>query len=128
MTSCRHVTSHFRLSIEACNGLVGIYPSRGVTLVPIDEMAGLLSIKKHETTVNPGNWVRIKRGKYQGDLAQVVDITENGEEVGPKFIPRIDLNPKDEVIVDGKKRKKTGLAVSARVPAPLSVFSTTRRW
>ena len=108
---------------EACNGLVGIYPSRGVTLVPIDEMASLLLIKKQETTVNPGNWVRIKRGKYQGDLAQVVDITENGEEVGLKFIPRIDLNPKDEVIIDGKKRKKTGLAVSTGVRPPQRFFN-----
>ncbi|KAI0258579.1 hypothetical protein BC834DRAFT_64480 [Gloeopeniophorella convolvens] len=108
---------------EACNGLVGIYPSRGITLVPIDEMASLLLIKKQETTVNPGNWVRIKRGKYQGDLAQVMDITENGEEVGLKFIPRIDLNPKDEVAIDGKKRKKTGLAVSTGVRPPQRFFN-----
>ena len=108
---------------EACNGLVGIYPSRGITLVPIDEMASLLLIKKQETTVNPGNWVRIKRGKYQGDLAQVVDITENGEEVGLKFIPRIDLNPKDEVSVDGKKRKKTGLGVPGSVRPPQRFFN-----
>jgi transcription elongation factor SPT5 len=108
---------------EACNGLVGIYPSRGITLVPIDEMASLLLIKKQETTVNPGNWVRIKRGKYQGDLAQVVDITENGEEVGLKFIPRIDLNPKDEATVDGKKRKKTGLGVPGSVRPPQRFFN-----
>lgn len=91
---------------EACNGLVGIYPSRGINLVPIEEMASLLQIKKQDLTVTPGSWVRIRRGKYQGDLAQVMDITENGEEVGLKFIPRIDLNPKDETTVDGKKRKK----------------------
>lgn len=108
---------------EACNGLVGIYPSRTIALVPIDEMASLLLIKKQETTVNPGNWVRIKRGKYQGDLAQVVDITENGEEVGLKFIPRIDLNPKDEVVIDGKKRKKTGLAASSGVRPPQRFFN-----
>ena len=90
---------------EACNGLVGIYPSRGINLVPIEEMASLLQIKKQDLTVTPGSWVRIRRGKYQGDLAQVMDITENGEEVGLKFIPRIDLNPKDEPL-DSKKRKK----------------------
>lgn len=93
---------------EACNGLVGIYPSRGIILVPIEEMASLLQIKKQDLTVTPGSWVRIRRGKYQGDLAQVMDITENGEEVGLKFIPRIDLNPKDDGALDamGKKRKK----------------------
>ncbi|KAH9993332.1 early transcription elongation factor of RNA pol II, NGN section-domain-containing protein [Russula compacta] len=119
-----YVEAHSQKQVsEACNGLVGIYPSRGVNLVPIDEMASLLLIKKQETTVNPGNWVRIKRGKYQGDLAQVVDITENGEEVGLKFVPRIDLNPKDEVAIDGKKRKKTGLAVSTGVRPPQRFFN-----
>ncbi|KAH9931558.1 uncharacterized protein B0H18DRAFT_989959 [Fomitopsis serialis] len=102
---------------DACNGLVGVFPSRGIVLVPIDEMASLLQIKKQDLTVTPGSWVRIKRGKYQGDLAQVMDITENGEEVGLKFIPRIDLNPKDDAALDatGKKRKKG--------PSGLSSFS-----
>ena len=98
---------------EAINGLVGIFPSRGIVLVPIEEMASLLQIKQQELTVTPGSWVRIRRGKYQGDLAQVMDITENGEEVGLKFIPRIDLNPKDDVMLDGKKRKKAGGGLSS---------------
>ncbi|KAI0062514.1 transcription elongation factor Spt5 [Artomyces pyxidatus] len=108
---------------EACNGLVGVYPSRGINLVPIEEMASLLLIKKQDLTVAPGSWVRMKRGKYQGDLAQVMDITENGEEVGLKFIPRIDLNPKDEVAPDGKKRKKTGLAMSTGIRPPQRFFN-----
>jgi transcription elongation factor SPT5 len=107
---------------EACNGLVGIYPSRGVVLVPIEEMSSLLQIKKQELTVTPGSWVRIRRGKYQGDLAQVMDITENGEEVGLKFIPRIDLNPKDELSPDGKKRKKAGIPVMTGIRPPQRFF------
>ena len=108
---------------EACNGLVGIYPSRGINLVPIEEMASLLQIKKQDLTVTPGTWVRIRRGKYQGDLAQVMDITENGEEVGSKFIPRIDLNPKDEPL-DGKKRKKiTPGATSFSMRPPQRFFN-----
>lgn len=97
---------------QACKGLVGIYPSRGILLVPIEEMASLLQIKKQDLTVTPGSWVRIKRGKYQGDLAQVMDITENGEDVGLKFIPRIDLNPRDDASVDGRKRKKAATGTS----------------
>ena len=108
---------------EACNGLVGIYPSRGIILVPIEEMASLLQIKKQDLTVTPGSWVRIKRGKYGGDLAQVMDITENGEEVGLKFIPRIDLNPKDDASIDGKKRKKVGTAVLAGMRPPQRFFN-----
>jgi transcription elongation factor SPT5 len=108
---------------DACNGLVGIYPSRGIVLVPIEEMSSLLQIKKQELTVTPGSWVRIRRGKYQGDLAQVMDITENGEEVGLKFIPRIDLNPKDDMTVDGKKRKKMGIPVATGVRPPQRFFN-----
>jgi transcription elongation factor SPT5 len=100
----------------ACKGLVGVYPSRGITLVPIEEMASLLQIKKQDLTVTPGTWVRIKRGKYQGDIAQVMDITENGEDVGLKFIPRIDLNPRDDASVDGRKRKKAVSGVSTMRP------------
>lgn len=105
--------------LQACNGLVGVYPSRGVQLVPIEEMASLLQIKKKETTITPGSWVRVRRGKYGGDLAQVLDIAENGEEVGLKFVPRIDLNPKDDIMLpDGKKRKKlaSGLSLGPRPP------------
>ncbi|QRV84757.1 transcription elongation factor SPT5 [Ceratobasidium sp. AG-Ba] len=105
----------------ALNGLVGAYVSSGIKLVPIDEMSSLLKIKRVETTVQPGAWVRIKRGKYAGDLAQVLDVTENGEEVGLKFIPRIDLTPRDDVGgggVDPKtgKRKKPGMSAPTGRP------------
>jgi transcription elongation factor SPT5 len=107
---------------QACQGLVGVYLSRGIALVPIEEMASLLQIKKQDLTVTPGSWVRIKRGKYQGDLAQVMDITENGEDVGLKFIPRIDLNPRDDVGVDGRKRKK-GATGTATMRPPQRFFN-----
>jgi transcription elongation factor SPT5 len=108
--------------MEAVNGLVGVYISRGIHLVPIEEMASLLQIKKQEQTVTPGTWVRIRRGKYAGDLAQVVDITENGEDVGLRFIPRIDLTPRDDLAADGKKRKKTTTGTGAMRP-PQRLFN-----
>lgn len=108
---------------KACTGLVGVYPSRGIHLVPIEEMASLLQIKKQDLTVTPGSWVRIKRGKYQGDLAQVMDITENGEDVGLKFIPRIDLNPRDESSLDGRKRKKPGIVGAPNMRPPQRFFN-----
>ncbi|KAK7057324.1 transcription elongation factor SPT5 [Favolaschia claudopus] len=111
---------------QACNGLVGIYLSRGIHLVPIQEMASLLQIKKQDLTVTPGSWVRIKRGTYQGDLAQVVDITETGEFVGLKFVPRIDLNPKDDGSLEGptgKKRKKTSTIASGTTRPSQRLFN-----
>jgi len=107
---------------QACHGLVGVYPSRGIALVPIDEMASLLQIKRHDLTVTSGSWVRFKRGKYQGDLAQVFDVAENGEDVALKFIPRIDFSPRDEASADGRKRKKTGIGLASMRP-PQGVFN-----
>lgn len=72
-------------------------------------MPDLLKTKQKRVETKPGSWVRIKRGKYAGDLGQIVDSSENGEEITLKFIPRIDLTPRDEgmqVGSDGKKRKK----------------------
>ncbi|KAL0063273.1 transcription elongation factor spt5 [Marasmius tenuissimus] len=114
--SSQHVT-------HACNGLVGVYPSRGVHLVPIEEMASLLQIKKQEATVQLHSWVRIRRGKYQGDLAQVVDV-DNVEEIGIRFVPRIDLNPRDDGTgtADGKKRKKPVTATGTMRP-PQRLFN-----
>jgi transcription elongation factor SPT5 len=103
---------------QACAVLVGVYPSRGIQLVPIEETASLLQIKKQDTTLTPGTWVRIRCGKYAGDLAQVMDLTENGEDVGLRLIPRIDLNPRDDGTIDPitKKRKKSSTGVGTMRP------------
>lgn len=103
--------------VRAVQGLVGVFSSgnKKFPLVPIDEMAALLKIKKIETNITPGTWVRIKRGKYAGDLAQVLDVTDNGEEVGLKFIPRIDLTPKE---IDSLKRKKGAAQAASVVSRP----------
>ncbi len=101
---------------QAISGLVGVYPSRGYVLVPIDEMASLLKIKKQTTTITPGSWVRIKRGKYAGDLARVIDVTDNGEEAGLMFIPRIDLTPKENESL--KRKKGATTAQSSAIARP----------
>jgi len=109
---------HVRKAIE---GLIGVYANspNGIFLVDIEEMPDLLKTKQKKVEVVPGGWARIKRGKYAGDLAQIIDMSENGEDVALKFIPRIDLTPKDEglsVGPDGKKRKKGASAPLAFRP------------
>ena len=95
---------------HAFEGLAGAYVTNTKPfLVPILEMADLLKLQKKQAEVPVGGWVRVKRGKYAGDLAQVLDVAENGEEVGVKLVPRIDLNPSEnETYTDraGRKRKK----------------------
>lgn len=101
--------------LYAVQDVVGCY-ARGesqLQMVPIGEMADLLKITKLQPTVKIGGWVRVKRGKYAGDLAQVIDQAENGEDVGIKFVPRIDMNPRDtnDTFIDknGRKRKKNAM-------------------
>ena len=55
---------------EAIEKIPNMFASK-VTLVPIKEMVDVLKVKAREIPVKPGSWVRIKRGKYAGDLAQV---------------------------------------------------------
>ncbi|MBW0463912.1 hypothetical protein O181_003627 [Austropuccinia psidii MF-1] len=106
---------------DAVQGFVGIYKAE-LRMVPIEEMPDLLRTKKRETPIIPGGWVRIKRGKYAGDLARVNEVIENADEVGLRFVPRIDLNPKEAGMhtgSDGKIRKKdraTGGGIAVRPP------------
>lgn len=81
---------------EAIQGLIGIYGGTPFTLVPIDEMADLLKSKRKTTPLTIGGWVRIKRGAYKGDLAQIDDVPEGNDTVTLKIVPRIDLNPKED--------------------------------
>jgi len=97
----------------------------GIFLVDLEERADLLKTKQKKIELQPGGWVRIKRGTYAGDLAQVLGLSENGEEATVKFIPRIDLTPKDEntqVGPDGKKRRK-GTATPLAFRPPQRLFN-----
>jgi transcription elongation factor SPT5 len=92
---------------DSLDGIFGIYvrSEKGLFLIDIDEMPDLLKTRQRKVELQVGGWVRFKRGKYAGDLAQVVEVTDNGEEMTLKYVPRIDVTPKDEG-ADGRKRKK----------------------
>ncbi|XP_013782146.1 transcription elongation factor SPT5-like [Limulus polyphemus] len=60
------------------------------TMVPIKEMTEVLRVTKEQAHLKPKQWVRLKRGIFKDDLAQVdyVDTAQN--QVHVKLIPRID--------------------------------------
>ncbi|KAF0931259.1 hypothetical protein E2562_002607 [Oryza meyeriana var. granulata] len=76
---------------EACKGLRNIFASRKVTLVPIRQMADVLSVQSKSVDISRDAWVRMKLGAYKGDLARVVDVDDVHQKVTVKLIPRIDL-------------------------------------
>ncbi|KID77617.1 Transcription elongation factor SPT5 [Metarhizium brunneum] len=99
--------------LVALDGMLNVYPRSKMTLVDIKDMPELLRVTK-TPTLEPGAWVRLRRpAKHGGDLAQVLDVTENGLEARVRFIPRLDYGMRDEALSstssDGK-RKRPGAA------------------
>jgi transcription elongation factor SPT5 len=97
--------------MDALNGIQNVYPRGPKILVPIKEMPDLLNVVKTAEII-PGTWVRFKRGKYQGDLAQVENVLSNGLEVRVRVVPRLDygngLDRRNEgpPLAPGEKRKR----------------------
>ncbi len=92
----------------AVEGVNFAYLGKPMVLVPVPEMPDLLRTRKSKSLV-PGNYVRIKRGKYAGDLALVDEVVPNGLDVSVKIVPRLDygLN-EDSGAPDSAKRKRRG--------------------
>lgn len=59
-------------------------------MVPIKEMTDVLRVVKEQSGLKSKQWVRLKRGLYRDDIAQVdyVDLAQN--QVHLKLLPRID--------------------------------------
>ncbi|KAI8921264.1 hypothetical protein DFJ77DRAFT_449169 [Powellomyces hirtus] len=99
---------------NALDGLNNIYLSK-LRLVPVDEMVDCLTIKVKENNLDKIHWFRAKKGKYAGDLGQVIQITENGETMLCRFVPRLDPARDGVKVPFGQKRKKN----EPRPPAKL---------
>ncbi|XP_064477491.1 transcription elongation factor SPT5-like [Ornithodoros turicata] len=80
--------THVKQVIQGVGNLrIGLYQQ---TMVPIKEMTDVLRVTREQAQLRPKQWVRLKRGIYRDDLAQVdyVDTAQN--QVNLKLLPRID--------------------------------------
>ena len=102
--------THVKQAIDGIGSLrMGMYTQQ---MVPIKEMTDVLRVVKEQSVMKPKSWVRLKRGIYKDDIAQVdyVDVAQN--QVHLKLIPRIDYtrprgalrNPQSDA--DAKKKRK----------------------
>lgn len=66
----------------------------GLQLVPTTDMVDVLTTTRKRGAFKKGDWVRIKRGTYAGDLAQVFDIEESKGRITIKLVPRLDYSEK----------------------------------
>ena len=69
-------------------------------------MPSVLKVPKSSSALGKGSWVRIKRGLYKGDLAQVHRVDESESKFWVKIIPRLDLTISDDFMEDGKKKRR----------------------
>ncbi|KAI8235838.1 Transcription elongation factor SPT5 [Colletotrichum sp. SAR 10_99] len=97
----------------ALDGMFNVYPRSKMILVDIKDMPDLLRVTK-TPTLEPGAWVRLRKpAKHAGDLAQVIDVTENGLEARVRFIPRLDYGMRDDALAaltsDGKRKRPVGV-------------------
>ncbi|KKY19501.1 putative transcription initiation protein spt5 [Phaeomoniella chlamydospora] len=117
---------------DAIEGIMNIYVRGKTVLVPVKEMPDLLRVTKTKQ-LEPGGWVRIKRGKYTGDLAQIEEVETNGLDVTVRLVPRLDYGLNEDVNApvngtlpgDLAKRKRFG-AIGANAAAsrpPQRLFS-----
>lgn len=107
---------------EALNGVADVYPRSKMNLVPIKEMPDLLRTRK-DKQLSPGEYVRVKRGLYGGDLAVVDEIETNGLEVTLRLVPRLDYGLSEDFTKPGtgdakRKRPNTFAAVGAPKERP----------
>lgn len=101
---------HVKSAIENVGNLrMGIWKQQ---MVPIKEMTDVLRVVKEQTGLKSKQWVRLKRGLYKDDIAQVdyFDMAQN--QVHLKLLPRIDYTrPRGALRTaqtesDADKRKK----------------------
>ena len=91
--------SHVKAAIDGISNLrMGMYAQQ---MVPIKEMTDVLRVVKEQSGLKKGQWIRIKRGLYKDDLAQVVQVDLASNQVYLKLIPRIDYSRKRGALRSG---------------------------
>ncbi|CAL1541166.1 unnamed protein product [Lymnaea stagnalis] len=101
--------THVKQAIEGIGNLrMGYYKQQ---MVPIREMTDVLKVVKETASLKPKAWVRLKRGIFKDDLAQVDIVYPSQNEVELKLIPRIDYTRargimRNSANQDSKKRKR----------------------
>ena len=100
--------AHLKQAIEGIGALrMGTYKQH---MIPIKEMTDVLRVQKDTAHIKPKQWVRLKRGIYKDDLAQVDYVDSAQGSVHLKLLPRIDYTRmrgalKETMAENANKRK-----------------------
>ena len=81
-----------------------------VRILPMDEMVDVLTVAApKDVLLKKDAWVRVKRGKYKGDIGRIFKMDDSGAHAYVKLIPRLDLEkvaPAAIAVAPGGKRKR----------------------
>ena len=115
----------------AVEGISHVFMGIRPVMIPLEEMPDLLRTKKSKQ-LEPGMYVRIKRGLYAGDLALVDEVEPNGTDVTLRIVPRLDYGVNEDqhapVEFDANgKRKRPAKVISSWKTRRLSALSRKKR-
>ncbi|CBZ53496.1 hypothetical protein NCLIV_032830 [Neospora caninum Liverpool] len=102
---------------EALQGLRLIRTYGEIKMVPLEEMTAVFNSVRSRAPYIPqrNDFVRVKRGLYANDIAQIHQVEEQGIVVTVRLIPRLDLN----ALLDRDKRgdfsRKSDMAALKRM-------------
>lgn len=107
--------THVKQAIQGIGNLrLGLWKQ---TMVPITEMTDVLKVTKDASNIKMGQWVRLKRGLYKDDIAQV-DFADPAQNlIHLKIIPRIDYTRMRGALKDSKEDEKDGKKKKFKRPA-----------
>jgi transcription elongation factor SPT5 len=98
---------------EAISGLRGVYVNK-MKLVPVTEMQATVTISKKKLVAEEGGWARMKRGKYKGDIVQVISTDAARNEVEVRIVPRVDTTDYSSINDEQEVRKRRRMAIPPR--------------
>src|SRR5690348_5915561 len=87
---------------KACEGIFGLLTST-IRLVPRGQMIETLTIKQAGPNVRRGQWCRITRGWYSGDLGQIFHVSDQGSKIFVRLEPRIDIA---KICINANKKRR----------------------
>lgn len=92
--------------VEAIQGVRGILQYT-MKLVPISDMTTVMTVQSKKKPVKKGEWVRMTRGHYKGDLALVKAVKESGLKCVVQCLPRLDLTLSELPPEEARIRRRT---------------------
>ena len=99
------------------SGIRGIYHTK-MHLIPIKEMVATVTVSKVNATAMAKGWARCKRGKYKGDIVQIISVDNNKNEIEVRMVPRVDTTDYSQFDESEAKKRRAKFVPSRRLFKP----------